>query len=212
MNRLVASAALVFAGLAGAREPGAMIEWPHVGSEPAHTKYSAVDEITAANVGELEIVWTWEPNEMPLEEYGTRPGPFQATPIMVDNVLYLSTMYTRVAALDAGETAWKVPFGEGSPDVREHPLLRGVELPERLGTSGNSGPMVIGGGLVFVGGGAPYLYAFDKATGAEVWRGATTFRAHANPMTYRARSGRQFIVIATGGGSDAALVAFARAR
>ena len=45
---------------------------------------------------------------MPLEEYGTRPGPFQATPIMVGNVLYLSTMYTRVVALDAetGTELW----------------------------------------------------------------------------------------------------------
>ena len=111
--------------------------------------------------------------------------------------------------LDAGEIAWKVPFGEGSPEVREHPLLRGVELPKRLGTRGNAGPMVTKGGLVFLGGGAPYLYAFDKATGAEVWRGATPYRTSANPMTYRARSGRQFVVIATGAGSDAALVAFA---
>ena len=97
-----------------------------------------------------------------------------------------------------------------APRVREHPLLRGVELPERLGTRGNSGPLVTGGGLVFVGGGAPYLYAFDKATGAEVWRGATPFPTNANPMTYRARSGRQYVVIATGSGEDAALVAFAR--
>ena len=36
-----------------------------------------------------------------MEEYGTRPGPFQATPIVVRNVLYFSTMYTRVASLDA---------------------------------------------------------------------------------------------------------------
>ena len=45
---------------------------------------------------------------MPLEEYGTRPGPFQAMPIMVGNVLYLSTMYTRVVALDAetGTELW----------------------------------------------------------------------------------------------------------
>ena len=40
---------------------------------------------------------------------------------------------------------------------------------------------------MFLGGGAPYLYAFDKAAGAEVCRGATPFRTHANPMTYRAR-------------------------
>ena len=112
--------------------------------------------------------------------------------------------------LNAGRIAWKVPFGEGDPAVREDPLLRGVELPERLGTRGNSGPMATGGGLVFVGGGDPYLYAFDAATGAEVWRGATPFATSANPMTYRARSGRQFVVIATGAGPDAALVAFAR--
>ena len=42
-----------------------------------------------------------------------------------------------------------------------------------MGTRGNSGPMVTSGGHVFLGGGAAYLYAFDKATGAEIWRGAT---------------------------------------
>ena len=69
--------------------------------------------------------------------------------------------------------------------------------------------MVTAGSLLFIGGGDPYLYAFDKATGEEVWRAATPFRTTGNPMTYRARSGRQFIVIATGAGPDAALVAFA---
>ena len=112
--------------------------------------------------------------------------------------------------LNAGEALWKVPFGEGSEEIRTHPLLRGVDLPERLGTLGRSGPMVTRGGLVFLGGGDPYLYAFDKATGAELWRGATPSRTSANPMTFRSRSGRQFVVVATGGGVDAALVAFAR--
>lgn len=101
ITRLVATAALMSIALACDQRPVGMIEWPYVGSEQAHTKYSAAEEITASNVGELNIVWQWEPNEMPLEEHGTRPGPFQATPIMIDNVLYLSTMYGRVAALDA---------------------------------------------------------------------------------------------------------------
>ena len=101
LKRCIAIAAFLSAALAGAQEPGTMIEWLHVGSEPAHSKYSLAEEVTAANVDELEIVWKWEPNERPLGEYGTRPGPFQSTPVMVDNVLYLSTMYTRVAALDA---------------------------------------------------------------------------------------------------------------
>ena len=105
MNRLAATAALLSAALACTRDPGATTGWPSVGSDQAHTKYSAADEITAANVDELEIVWKWEPNEEPLDEYGTRPGPFEATPVMVGDVLYLSTMYTRVVALDAGTGA-----------------------------------------------------------------------------------------------------------
>ena len=140
------------------------------------------------------------------------PGAAQSPESGLGPIPLIKPPYAHLVAIDlhAGEIAWKVPFGEGDPEMRGHPLLRGVELPERLGTRGNSGPMVTGGGLVFVGGGEPYLYAFDAATGAEVWRGATPFATNANPMTYRSRSGRQFVVIATGEGPDAALVAFAR--
>jgi glucose dehydrogenase len=63
-------------------------------------------------------------------------------------------------------------------------------------------------GLVFIGGGERYLYAFDAATGREISRVATEFRTSGNPMTYVTRSGKQFIVIATGAGPDASLVAF----
>ena len=98
----------MFSTLAAAQEPDAMIEWPFVGSDQAQTKYSTVAEITADNVDELAIAWHWEPNEKPLEEFGTRPSSFQATPIMIGDVLYLSTMYTRVVALDAetGDGLW----------------------------------------------------------------------------------------------------------
>ena len=54
-----------------------------------------------------------------------------------------------------------------------------------------------------------YLYAFDKKTGKEIWRGKVPYANNANPMTYRTKSGRQFIVMATGTGADNALVAFA---
>ena len=140
------------------------------------------------------------------------PGAAQTPESGLGPIPLIRPPYAHLVAIDlnAGEIAWKVPFGEGNPEVREHPLLRGLALPERLGTRGNSGPMVTKGGLVFVGGGAAYLYAFDKATGDELWRGPTPGRTHANPMTYRTRSGRQFVVIATGTGPDAALVAFSR--
>jgi quinoprotein glucose dehydrogenase len=111
--------------------------------------------------------------------------------------------------LNKGEIAWKVPLGEGSNYIRENPLLKGVKLPERLGSPGSKGSaMVTKGSLVFIGGGDGYLYAFDKKTGKEVWRGKIPFENAANPMTYRTRSGKQFIVVATGAGADNALVAF----
>ena len=142
------------------------------------------------------------------------PGAAQVPESELGPIPLTKPPYAHLVAIDlnAGEIAWKVPFGEGSEEIRMHPLLAGVDLPERLGTLGNSGPLVTKGGLVMLGGGAPYLYAFDKETGVELWRGATPFPTNGNPMTYRTRSGRQLVVIATGGGTDAALVAFGQSR
>ena len=112
--------------------------------------------------------------------------------------------------LNKGEIAWKAPLGEGNPALRNHPLLKGVPLPDRLGSPNSlGGAMVTGSGLVFIGAGDGYLYAFDKRTGKEVWRGKVPYTNSAVPMTYRTRSGRQFIVVATGTGAGNALVAFA---
>ena len=107
--RLCAIAVVVGTVTLGAQErAGEMVEWRYVGAEQSHTKYSAVDDVNLTNVDQLEIAWEWAPGELPLEEFGTRPGSFQAMPLMIDNVVYLSTMYTRVVALDAdtGEERW----------------------------------------------------------------------------------------------------------
>ena len=86
MQLSLATAVFLFVTLASAQETGTMLEWPYVGVEQEQTKYSAAEAITTANVGDLEIAWKGEPNEKPLGAYGTRPGPFQTTPVMVGNV------------------------------------------------------------------------------------------------------------------------------
>ena len=98
----------------GAQAPDGPIEWPYVGGRQAHTKHSPAAQITRENVGQLRIAWQWDPNEMPMPELGIRPSSFQATPIMIDNVLYLSTMYNRVAALDAETGLLYVRTSEGT--------------------------------------------------------------------------------------------------
>ena len=123
----------------------------------------------------------------------------------------VSPPYAVLTAIDLnrGDIAWKVPLGEGSQAVRNHPLLKGVKLSDRLGSpNSRGGAMVTRSGLVFIGGGDGYLYAFDKKTGAELWRGKLPYENAAVPMTYRTRSGKQFLVVATGTGADNALVAF----
>ena len=62
---------------------------------------------------------------------------------------------------------------------------------------------------MFSGGGDMALTAFDKTSGKELWRHALPRETTATPMTYLGQSGRQFVLIATGRGEDAALVAFA---
>jgi quinoprotein glucose dehydrogenase len=119
--------------------------------------------------------------------------------------------YAHLVAVDMnkGEIAWRVPFGAGSRSLRANPALKGLALPDRLGSPGAPGSIVTKGGLVFAGGGDAALYAFDKATGREVWSAPIPRPTTATPMTYRSRAGRQFVVIATGSGSDQVLMAFA---
>jgi len=109
--------------------------------------------------------------------------------------------------LNTGARRWQITLGD-SPQIRHHPLLRGVSLPPLLGVAGAPGPIVTRGGLLFVTGGGSTLYAIDKATGATLWQADLRRRAYSVPMTYRTRAGRQFVVIATGAGADAELVAF----
>jgi quinoprotein glucose dehydrogenase len=122
----------------------------------------------------------------------------------------LKPPYGHLVAIDLGKgtISWRVPFGD-NPALRQHPALRDVKLPERLGAAGAPGVLVTKGGLVFAGGGDTALWAIDKTSGREIWHAPLPRRTTATPMTYRARSGRQFIVIATGAGADAALMAFA---
>src|SRR6185436_4397607 len=111
--------------------------------------------------------------------------------------------------LNKGEIAWRVPLGEGTAALRQHALLKGVTLPDRLGSPNNrGGAMVTRSGLVFIGGGDSYFYAFDTRTGREVWRTRIPYPNTANPMTYRTRAGRQFIIVATGSGAENRLIAY----
>lgn len=132
-----------------------------------------------------------------------RPGDGPAMPV-------IRPPYGTLTAIDlrTGEHKWQVPLGD-TPGVRQHPALRGVTLPRYLGVAGAPGGVVTAGGLIFISGGGSVLYAIDTRNGSVLWEHDLGRQAYANPMTYRTRAGRQFIVIAAGAGAETQLRAFA---
>ena len=113
--------------------------------------------------------------------------------------------------LNRGQLLWQVPLGD-EPSIRNHPALRGVALPPLLGVRGAPGPIVTGSGLLFVTGGGQVLYAIDSSNGKTLWEHDFGRVAYSVPMTYATRDGKQFVVVATGSGASAELVAFALPR
>lgn len=111
--------------------------------------------------------------------------------------------------LDKGEFRWRVVLG-----VVDALLEKG--LPP-TGSPNIGGSLVTAGGLVIIGAtNDSRLRAFDKDNGRELWVTRLPASAHATPMTFLdKRSGKQFVVIAAGGGNkynktySDSLVAFA---
>ncbi len=97
--------------------------------------------------------------------------------------------------LNTGEYVWKIPLGE-------YPELAAKGL-KTTGTENYGGPLVTAGGLVFIGATNfdKKFRAFDKSTGALLWEVTLPFSGNATPATYQLK-GRQFVVVAAGGGKD----------
>ena len=97
--------------------------------------------------------------------------------------------------LNTGEYAWKIPFGE-------YPELAAKGMTN-TGSENYGGPIVTAGGLIFIAA-TDYdkkFHAFDKSTGELLWETTLPFSGTATPITY-AVDGRQYVVIAAGGGKD----------
>jgi quinoprotein glucose dehydrogenase len=139
-----------------------MIEWPHWGGDAGHTKYSTATDITPENVGQLELAWTWQTVDRPMVDHNLRPGGFETTPIMIDDVLYVSTSFHRIVALnaDTGAELWVFDprtYEEGPPLVGTGLNSRGVAVWR--GENGEA--------RVFVAG-RQRLFSVDARTGKPV--------------------------------------------
>src|SRR6185312_5826062 len=119
MLALMASAVLA-AGDAGAQTIGDAKEWPTYGHDAGGMRFSPITQITPANVASLQPAWTY--HLKPQDDTGGFRQT-EATPLVIDGIMYVPSPYGRVVALDAttGKEIWvyKLPSGE--------PAFRGVE-------------------------------------------------------------------------------------
>ncbi len=109
-------------------------------------------------------------------------------------------------SLRTGAVVWDVPLGT----LMTSDSTRG---PADWGSPNLGGPIATAGGLIFIGASADRsIRAFASRTGRELWRADLPAGAKATPMTYQI-GGRQFVVIAAGGGGfwgeGDAIIAFA---
>jgi quinoprotein glucose dehydrogenase len=92
---------------------------------------------------------------------------------------------------NTGEVAWRTPLGSADEYG---------EAGKNSGTANLGGSIATAGGLVFIGATVDSRFrAFDSRTGKEIWAASMPAPAVSTPMTYRGKSGRQYVVIADGG-------------
>lgn len=111
--------------------------------------------------------------------------------------------------LDRGELMWQVPHGDTPDTIRNHPALRGLNIP-KTGQNGTSVGLLVTKTLVVVGDcfvtsppGRPrgaMLRAYDKKSGEEVGAILMPAPQSGSPMTY-AVDGKQYIIVAISGGN-----------
>jgi quinoprotein glucose dehydrogenase len=149
------------ASLAAQQSPG---EWTSYGRDPGVSRYSPLTQITRENVSQLRVAWTFNTGEMGRPpERGAAPS-LEATPLMVDGTLYVSTPRGRVIALDplTGRERWRydarVPPDAGYGDYNSRGVSTWLDPQARPGARCRR--------RIFFASVDARLIALDAATGA----------------------------------------------
>jgi quinoprotein glucose dehydrogenase len=138
----------------------ASTEWPTYGHDPGGMRFSPVAQITPANVGQLKVAWVYhmkppDPAGTPPPAAAPPPGrgrgrgglrfaPGETTPLVVNGVMYISSPYGRVVALDptSGKEVWVFQVSGGVPSTRGVEYWPGdAQTPAQIVFGTNSGEL-----------------------------------------------------------------------
>jgi glucose dehydrogenase len=163
--------------IAADSEPG---QWMSHGRTYDEQRYSPLDQITTDNVKTLGLTW--------FADLDTNRGQ-EATPIVVDGVLYVSTAWSKVKAYDAAT---------GAPLWAYDPLVRGDWAVNACCDVVNRG-VAVWEGKVFVGTIDGRLVALDAATGKPLWDVNTIDQTKPYTITGAPRVVKGHVLIGNGG-------------
>jgi len=137
--------------------------WGFYGGDAGGARYSTAAQINRENLTRLKVAWTYRTEALAVQTDLNHKAAFEATPILVDGTLYLSTPYDHVIALDAksGTKAWefdpKLDLGHGYSEVTS----RGVSAWRDAKAKANAVCVL----RIFVGTLDARLIALDGKTG-----------------------------------------------
>ncbi len=134
------------------------VDWPGVGNDPGCMRYSTLEQINRSNVNRLKPIWTYHTGELQ-----GRPGKtIECTPIVVEGVMYVTTGYLRLVALDAasGRELWQFDPLKEHP-FRHRPASGGVNRGCAYWSDGRPG----GERRIFHGTSDGRLFSLDAKTG-----------------------------------------------
>jgi len=158
-------------------EPG---NWMSHGRTYSEDRFSPLDAINTENVSQLGLAWTYEM---------AAPRGAEATPIVVDGVMYVTSAWSIIYALDAatGRELW----------------VYDPEVPRERGTSAccdvvNRG-VAVWNGRVYVGTLDGRLIALNARNGARIWEVVTVDQSRPYTITGAPRAAHGLIYIGNGG-------------
>src|SRR6202163_845948 len=97
----------------------AQTDWPIYGHDPGGLQYSPLKAIDTRNVSKLQVAWTYDTRPADVPPAAGAPPRAQATPLVVDGMLYLSSPYNRIVALEpeTGKKIWEYQ-SDSTPSTR----------------------------------------------------------------------------------------------
>src|SRR5208282_3041824 len=126
----------------GNAQTAAEAGWPAYGNDPGGTRYSPAKQIDRENVTQLQVAWTYRTGALPFDAELDKKAAFEATPILIDGKLFLSTPYDHVIALNAvtGAKLWefdpKLEHPYGFSEVTSRGLSAGQDPSAKAGKFG----------------------------------------------------------------------------